>query len=156
MIFVLLVMVIVLFVEYSSLKGAVESKARGLFEEWRQREERRIREDAIKRSAATILGKVGEHLAPLLIFANYGINPKDLRFIGTPIDFIAFKGLSEDKPEEIIFIVIFIEVKSGKTAALSPREKSIKELVENKKVRWLLIHLPSELDKAITEGISQS
>ena len=152
MIFVLLVMVIVLFVKYSSLKGAVESKARGLFEEWRQREERRIREDAIKRSAATILGKVGEHLAPLLIFANYGINPKDLRFIGTPIDFIAFKGLSNDKPEEIIFI----EVKSGKTATLSPREKSIKELVENKKVRWLLIHLPSELDKAITEGINQS
>ncbi len=31
---------------------------------------------------STVLGKVGEHLAPLLIFQNYDINPKDLRFMG--------------------------------------------------------------------------
>ena len=50
---------------------------------------------------------VREQLAPLLIFSSYGI---DLRFVGTPIDFIAFKGLSSGRLEE----VVFIEVKSGR------------------------------------------
>ena len=120
LIFLLLVIVIVLFIKYSRLKGEVEARAKSIFEKWKKEEleglreeyekkaeekakvllkewkieeEKRIREDAIKRSASTIIGKVGEHLAPLLIFSNYGINPKDLRFIGTPIDFIAFNRL---------------------------------------------------------------
>lgn len=120
-----------------------KEKARILFENWRKNEEKRIREDAIKRSIHTIIGKVGEHLAPLIIFSNYGINPKDLRFIGTPVDFIAFKGLSTGTPEEIIFI----EVKSGKTTTLTEKERIIKRLIENKKVKWLLIHLPREFEK---------
>lgn len=170
LIFVLLIIVIVLFIEYSRLRGDVEGRARELFEVWRTREldvlkaeyarraeeqaklllnkwraeeEERIREDAIRRSASTIIGKVGEHLAPLVIFANYGINPKDLRFIGTPIDFIAFKGLSDGRPEE----VVFIEVKSGRSANLTQREREVKNLIERKRVRWLLVHLPSEMGK---------
>ena len=79
-----------------------------MLEKWKMKEEAKIREEAIRRAA--IVGKVGEHLAPLIIFPNYGINPKDIRFIGTPIDFIVFKGLSDGKPEKIMFI----EVKSGK------------------------------------------
>ena len=111
--------------------------------EWKQKVEKEIRKDAISRSSSTILGRVGEQLAPLLIFSNYGINPKDVRFIGTPIDFIAFKGLEDGKPEEIIFI----EVKSGKNKALTPREKRIKELVEGEKVRWLTFYTHNEIKK---------
>ncbi|MCX8172974.1 MAG: hypothetical protein N3D09_05135 [Archaeoglobaceae archaeon] len=144
-IFLLFILLIVLFFRYSELKGDLENKARimfenwkkseiegirreyeriasekakALFDEWKVTEENRIREDAIKRSTATTLGKVGEHLAPLLIFSNYGINPKDLRFIGTPVDYIAFRGLDKGKPEEILLI----EVKSGETKELSARE----------------------------------
>ena len=164
--FLLLLIVIVLFIQYSRLKGRVEARARELFElwkskeidsvrksleeklrvefeKWKAEETERIREDAIKRSASTIIGKVGEQLAPLIIFSNYGINPKDLRFLGSPVDFIAFKGLSEGKPEE----VVFIEVKYGKTAELSEREKGVKELIEGKRVKWMLIHIPSEIEK---------
>lgn len=167
LIFILLIIIIILFIKYSSLKGEIEDRARQLFSkwaedelrrqaeerarilfnEWRQSEEKRIREDAIKRSAATIIGKVGEHLAPILIFAKYGINPKDIRFIGTPIDFIAFKGLSDEKLEEIVFI----EVKSGKKSDLTPKEKMVRDVIETRRIRWALIHIPSELDKALTK-----
>jgi len=60
-----------------------EEKAKILFQQWKESEERKIREDAIKRSTSTILGRVGEHLAPLIIFLNYGIKPKDFRYLGT-------------------------------------------------------------------------
>lgn len=174
LIFLLLIVLIVLFAEYSRLRGSIESRAMELFDTWKSREvqfiresiwkeaiehaenkarelfsqwkveaEEAIREDAIKRSLSTIIGKVGEHIAPIVIFSNYGINPKDLRFIGTPVDYVAFKGLSEGKLEEIFFI----EVKSGKTYLLTEREKQIKEAVEIKKVKWLLIHLPSEIER---------
>ena len=126
--------------EYES---KAEEKAKILFQQWKENEEKRIREDAIKRSTSTILGKVGEHLTPLIIFQNYGIKPKDFRFLGTPIDFIAFKGLSDGKPEEIIFI----EVKSGSSKTLSNNERKIKKLIEAGKVKWMFIHLPREIEK---------
>ncbi|MBS7658069.1 hypothetical protein KEJ20_02795 [Candidatus Bathyarchaeota archaeon] len=99
---------------------------------------------------STILGKASEHIAPLFLFEKYSIEMRDLRFIGTPIDFIAFKGLANGNPSEIVFI----EVKSGKTAQLTSREKSVKELIESRKVRWLTFHLSEETAKAreVMEG----
>jgi predicted Holliday junction resolvase-like endonuclease len=141
LVFLLLVAVLALFYQYSKLRGQVESRATQLFNEWRERAEKAIREDAVRRSLSTTIGRVGEQLAPVLIFQRYGISPKDLRFIGTPVDFVAFKGLSEGRVEE----VCFIEVKSGESPSLSEREKLIKDAIESKKVGWLLIHLPSEL-----------
>lgn len=128
-----------------------EEKARILFEQWRGSEEKKIREDAIKRSISTILGRVGEHLAPLVIFLNYGIKPKDLRFLGTPVDFIAFKGLSNGEPEEIVFI----EVKSGSSTSLTDKERKVKKLVESGKVKWMLIHLPREIEKLLKQELSK-
>jgi len=86
------------------LRKLFEHEYKNKFVEWKEKEEKRIREDAIKKSSSTILGKVGEHLAPLLIFNEHNINPKDLRFIGTPIDFIAFKGLEEKNYDELEII----------------------------------------------------
>lgn len=62
-----------------------------------KRREREIRRDAIARCQHTNLGRIGEHLSPLAIFLNYGVDLKDLRFIGSPIDYIAFKGYSGGK-----------------------------------------------------------
>jgi len=178
LILVLLLTIIILFIKYSKLKGEIEQKAKEIFERWRNEEldilkneyerkaeekakilfqqwkedeERKIREDAIKRSISTILGRVGEHLAPLIIFSNYGIKPKDFRYLGTPVDFIAFKGLSDGEPEEIIFI----EVKSGSSTRLSDKERKIKELIEAGKVRWMLIHLPKEIEKLLKQNKSK-
>jgi len=143
LIFILLAAVLILFYCYSRLKGQVEGKANQLLNEWKEREEKVIREDAVRRSTSTIIGKVGEHLAPMIIFQKYGVNPKDFRFIGTPVDFIAFKGLSEGTLEEIYFI----EVKSGESKTLTEREKQVRKAVDSGKVRWLPIHLPSEIEK---------
>jgi predicted Holliday junction resolvase-like endonuclease len=134
--------------QIEALQGQVEVKAQLLLNEWKEKEEERIREDAIKRSMHTIIGKVGEHLAPIIIFSKYGINPKDFRFIGTPVDFVAFKGLSEGSLTEIYFF----EIKSGETKVLTEREKQIKDAIEAKRVRWELIHLPSEIDNLKTES----
>ena len=93
--------------KYYSLKIKKEFESK--FQKWKQEEETKIRNDAIQRWSKTILGKVGEQLAPLLLFENYGINLKDIRFLGSPVDFIVFKGLYDGNPEEIIFV----EVESG-------------------------------------------
>ena len=143
MIVVLFFIVIGLVAAYFQLRGEVAARAERLFMEWKEREEKRIREDAITRSTATILGKVGEQLAPLAIMSGYGVSLKELRFLGSPTDFIAFKGLTDKNPEKIIFF----EVKSGKSTALTPEERAIKELVEQKKVEWVLVHVPTELEK---------
>jgi predicted Holliday junction resolvase-like endonuclease len=78
----------------------------------------------------TIIGKITEHIAPLYLTKELEVDPRDIRFIGTPIDFIAFKGLSQGRPEKIFFI----EVKTSRTGALTQRQKAIKDLVESKKI----------------------
>lgn len=89
------------------------------------------RMDAIKRSKSVLNGQMVEQIAPYL--PNFPCNPCDAKFLGKPVDFVAFKGLeSSDKVDEILFI----EVKTG-TSRLSEREKSIKTAVEKGKVRYV-------------------
>lgn len=88
------------------------------------------REDAVKRSRAVLTGQIAEQFAPLL--PNFPCDISDCRFLGKPIDYIAFKGLNENQVEE----VLFIEIKSG-SSMLSKRERSLKDAIENKKVRYI-------------------
>ena len=52
----------------------------------------------------------------------FDLDPKDIRFLGTPIDLIAFKGLNGSEEIEIVFI----EVKTGRSV-LSARERAFKK-----------------------------
>lgn len=89
------------------------------------------RADAVRRSRSVLNGQLVEQLAPVL--PDFPCNPADCRFIGKPIDFIAFAGLEEnDNVDEILFI----EIKTN-SSQLSPRERSLKEAVEKKKIRWV-------------------
>lgn len=88
------------------------------------------RADAVKRSRAVLSGQLAEQVAPFL--PAFPCRAEDCRFVGKPIDFVAFTGLSEDKVEEILFI----EVKSG-SSALSSREKEVKDAIEQKRVRYV-------------------
>ena len=83
------------------------------------------------------LGKVYEQIIPLLLYVKYNIDPRDLRFLGSPIDYIVFKGLSNGNLEEIIFL----EVKLSNRSRLTKNEQLIRRLVEDKKVRWLTISI---------------
>jgi len=143
-----------LLLKYIQLKGRVESRAREMYETWQVREmdrqvsekvdtlfrtwkldeEKKIRQDAVKKSEAVTRGKVTEHLIPY--FPDFEYNPKDARFLGTPVDFIVFDGLSEGEMNK----VIFVEVKSGKTAILSKREKLVRDCIDRGKVSYEIIH----------------
>ncbi len=155
LILVLIAALIYLFWLYAQLKGEVEQRARRVFEEWRARElptqaeqaakllfqewaareEARIRDDAIRKSEAVIKGKITEHLIPY--FPKFDYDPKDARFIGTPVDLMVFDGLSEGAMRE----VVFLEVKTGKGADLSTRERQVRNCVDAKKVAYRVIRV---------------
>jgi predicted Holliday junction resolvase-like endonuclease len=42
------------------------------------------------------MGRIGGEFAPLLLADKYQVSPKDFRHLGSPVDYIAFKGLSDD------------------------------------------------------------
>lgn len=95
----------------------------------------RERGDAVKRSRAILAGQAAEQLAPWL--PGFSLDPNECRFLGSPVDFLAFRGASSGLIEE----VVFVEVKSG-NAGLSPVERSLKEAIEARRVRWLEYRVP--------------
>jgi predicted Holliday junction resolvase-like endonuclease len=123
--------------ETSRIQSLIEEKYKAILESWKAREEERIRRDALERSTSVVMGKVAEQLAPLDFAVKLGINPKDARFIGSPIDYIVFKGLYDGSPEEILFV----EVKSSRNAKLTKREKDVRKLIEECRVRWVKYEL---------------
>jgi len=107
----------------------VESSFRGKFQSWLNEAETDIRRDAVERSRTALGGRLSEQLAPFLPGFRY--DPTEARFIGSPVDLLVFPGLSENEPKEIVFV----EVKTGQSK-LTQRERRVRELVEQKKVRW--------------------
>ena len=113
----------------AQLRQAAQFEARTALERWQMETEANIRTDAIRRSSSVVSGKVTEHLAPYLGLFPY--NPKDVRFLGAPIDLIVFDGMNEDDLREIIFL----EVKTN-TGSLSTRERRIRDAVLARRVAW--------------------
>lgn len=99
------------------------------------------REDAVKRSRSVLGGQITEQLAPLL--PDFPARYDEVKFLGKPVDFIAFRGLESGTGESgenekcHVDEVLFIEVKTGESK-LSEREKAIKNAVENGRVRYVV------------------
>lgn len=108
---------------------AAQAEARGALERWRAEAEEGIRADAVRRSSAVVSGKVTEHLAPYMEAFPY--NPKDARFLGSPVDLIVFDGMNDDALREIVFL----EVKTG-SSSLSTRERRVRDAVLARRVVW--------------------
>ena len=123
----------------TQLRDLANADVRIQIERWKQQHEQEIRLDAIQRSSAVTRGKVTEHIVPYL--PGFDLDPKDIRFLGTPIDLIAFKGLNGSEEIEIVFI----EVKTGRSV-LSARERAVKKAVEEKKVSWRVFNPDLEID----------
>lgn len=98
-------------------------------EQWKVEHESAIRQDAIGRSKAVIVGKVTEHLIPHMPLFPY--NPKDARFIGSPVDLIVFDGADEGELRDIIFL----EIKTG-DSGLSHRQRQIRGAIQAGRVLW--------------------
>src|SRR6056297_2778596 len=136
--FIILVLVVVFL--FSVFIAYRIGKKNGAFQKdiWWKNELPNHRKDAILKSRSVLRGNFSEQLAPFLPDFNY--SPTECKFLGKLIDFLVFQGLDENQINEIIFV----EVKSGKSK-LSKREKSLKDAVENKKVRWEEYRVPRDL-----------
>lgn len=104
--------------------------------EFADREEA-AREDARKRSRSTLSGRFLEQLAPH--FPDFPYDPTDLRFLGTPVDYVVFDGMGEGTVDE----VVFLEVKSG-GSQLSSVQRRLREAVEAGAVRWETYRIPED------------
>ena len=103
---------------------------------WKVGYTRRVREDAVQRSLAVTAGKVHEQLIPYLPAFPY--NPKDARFLGSPVDLVVFDGLSEGRVRRIVFV----EVKTG-GAGLTGRERMVRQAVREGEVEWVELRVAS-------------
>ncbi|MEM3452407.1 MAG: Holliday junction resolvase-like protein [Candidatus Hadarchaeum sp.] len=105
------------------------------FERWKSEFEWRIRQEVLERSRAALKGKIGEQLAPLLPIFKH--EPADARFLGSPVDYVVFDGYKEGEPRR----VTFVDIKTGKSAELTPLQRRLKQVIEAGKVSWETIHL---------------
>ncbi len=110
--------------------------ARTLEFEFLEREQD-ARRDSVARSRSTLSGRFLEQLAPH--FPDFPYDPTDLRFLGTPVDYVVFDGLGEGAVTEIVFL----EVKSG-ASSLNAAQRRVREAVEAGAVRWELYRVPDD------------
>jgi predicted Holliday junction resolvase-like endonuclease len=119
--------------EYDTLKNqeaeVADREAQVKLAQWKVVSEAGFRADAIQRSQSVIVGKVTEHIVPYL--PEFSYNPKDARFIGSPVDFVVFDGLDRGAVGQ----VVFIEVKTG-SGSLTKRERLVRDAVLAKNVIW--------------------
>jgi len=101
-----------------------------LFFWWKARYTRAVRRDVLRRSLAVVTGKVSEQLVPY--WPQFPFQPRDARFLGAPVDFIVFDGLTEG----MVRRVVFVEVKTG-GGRLSERERGIRDAVARGAVEWI-------------------
>jgi len=82
------------------------------------------RKDAVAKSKQVVRGKVAEHLVPWM--EGFNFDPRDVRFLGGPVDLIVFEGMTNGDLERIVLV----EIKTGKSG-LSSRERQIRDAVHN-------------------------
>lgn len=111
-------------------------RARLALERWKAQHARAISRDAIKGNQSAVAGRVLEKVAPFL--PGFAYNPRDARFLGDPVDFVIFDGLSEGRLRE----VVFVEVKSG-TSDLNGNERRVRDAVEQRRIKWTLYRVPA-------------
>lgn len=83
---------------------------------------------AVKQSRATLLGRMMERLLPC--FKKFGHDPRDMRCICDPVDYVLFEGLTLNRE---VSRITFIEVKSGRSR-LTGVQRSIREAVQKRRV----------------------
>lgn len=83
---------------------------------------------AVLRSRSTLLGHLFERLAPF--FQRFSHDPRDVRAMMNPIDYVVFDGLTVNRRVERI---VFVEVKCG-TSRESPAQKSIVQAIREGRV----------------------
>ena len=123
----------------AEMQRRINSEYRLLFEKWKKGYEKDIRKDAATKSRSTLVGKITEHFIPYL--PEFPYDPQDARFLGAPIDFIVFDGMSEGELKEIVLV----EVKTNK-GSLNARERQLRDAVNEGRVKWKEVRRNVDLD----------
>jgi len=121
---------------------AIEERSRAELETWKLEAAGEIRKDSVNRSRSTLKGRIAEQMAPVL--PDFCFNPADARFIGSPVDYIIFDGLTrvaDDNEDEIR--IVFMDVKKG-SGALTRTQRRIRQAVEKKAVAWKTMRIPDD------------
>ena len=134
---VLLAYAVYLLRERGLMKREIDVRAEKRFIEMKDQ----FREEILERSRATLKGRIAEQIVPFLVDFKY--NPSDARFIGSPIDYVIFDGYTDLKDRKVDrgITVILADVKTGKSAALTPEQRRIQEALTKKQVKWETIQL---------------
>ncbi len=134
-ILILLLLLIKTSHELSALRREFSLRLKLAQEEWIQAHERRIKEETLQRSRSTLKGRIAEQLVPF--FEEFKYNPADARFIGSPIDYIIFDGMSDERKD---LRVVLADIKTG-NSKLNATQMKIKDAVERGRVMWETIEL---------------
>lgn len=135
--------------KYNGLEEEIKEEYEEKMSTWIAFKEEEIRKDSLKRSRSVIRGQATEHLAPLTM---PGLNIKDFRFLGNPIDYIVFSGASDvtDKVDDVDFEkIILLEIKSGKSR-LNKVQRRIRDAVKNGNVEFVIYNPDTQETKTIT------
>lgn len=100
---------------------------------------KKARNETAKRQRATIKGDISEIIAPWTMDCVNSV--KELRFLGSPIDFVGFRGLDGDGDIDIKLV----EIKSGKSR-LSKNQRRIRDAVESNRIEWVEVRV-SEINQ---------
>ena len=107
------------------------------------------RKDSIKRQRSILKGQATEHLAP---YINTNHNPKDYKFIGDPIDYIIFDGMSQiNNKDDIINKVIFMDIKTGKSN-LNRVQRAVRNAIIDGRVEFRIYRPEQDIQKASEES----
>ena len=102
-------MIVGLPIIYALLKASMEAQYADIV----RKTSDEVAKDAVRRSSAAIKGQIGERFAPFS--DGFGYEPADARFLGSPVDYVVFDGMTDGE----IKGVAFVEVKVG-ALPLSP------------------------------------
>ncbi len=104
---------------------------------------------AVQRSRATLLGKLLERVAPC--FRRFPYDPRDMRCICDPVDYVLFDGLTVERH---VRKITFIEVKCGR-GRLSSAQRSLREAVERGRIEtevWEIGDASLPITKQLSNG----
>ena len=134
---------------YETLKDKVSIQLKEM-ESTHKLEIKKARKESVDKSRAVIRGQATEHLAPYVM---QNINPKDCRFMGNPIDYVVFDGLSDitDKVAKDIKQVIFVDVKTGKSN-LTTVQRRIRDAIKDGRVSFQIVN-PDKEKKNVDENV---
>ncbi len=121
-----------LITERENIRESIRKEYEALFEKWKRDYSDEIRKEAIKKSQDVLKGKVTEQIVP-----DFPYDPRDVRFIGSPVDLVVFSGLRE---KDIVDEIVFVEIKTGKSRQ-SENEKKVEDAVRKGRVSYRVISL---------------